>query len=179
MGVVAGLRSKATGAVIGVMITASHNPECDNGIKLIDPHGEMLDAQWETIATTLVNTRLVTWTLVDVDWTVSSISCSSDEDFEKQIKLVDKGLHHCNVFCAYDTRKSSPDLADAVKSGVESTPMDKPGGVNFYDFGRSLIERYVCFLIKMLCSRSFNYTTTPLHYQMHEYSFRVWRTDGG
>ncbi len=118
MGIVAGLRSKATGAVIGVMITASHNPECDNGIKLIDPHGEMLDARWEGIATALVN--------------------ASDADLEKEVKAVDKGLHHCNVFCAYDTRKSSVELGEAAKIGVETTPMDKPGGVNFYDFGKEL-----------------------------------------
>lgn len=37
------------------MITASHNPECDNGVKLIDPHGEMLEQSWEKLATNLAN----------------------------------------------------------------------------------------------------------------------------
>jgi phosphoacetylglucosamine mutase len=46
--------SKAT---IGVMITASHNPEEDNGLKLIDPKGEMLEASWESIATTVANVK--------------------------------------------------------------------------------------------------------------------------
>ncbi len=41
------------------MITASHNPMCDNGVKVIDPLGEMLDESWERHATELVNTRLV------------------------------------------------------------------------------------------------------------------------
>jgi len=44
-------------ATIGVMITASHNPEEDNGVKLIDPGGEMLEASWETYATHLANVR--------------------------------------------------------------------------------------------------------------------------
>jgi len=44
-------------AAIGVMITASHNPEEDNGVKLIDPAGEMLETAWETHATSLANVR--------------------------------------------------------------------------------------------------------------------------
>ena len=37
------------------MITASHNPVPDNGVKLVDPQGEMLAPAWEAHATTLVN----------------------------------------------------------------------------------------------------------------------------
>lgn len=42
-------------AVVGLMITASHNPQNDNGVKLIDPQGEMLDSSWEGLATELAN----------------------------------------------------------------------------------------------------------------------------
>lgn len=42
-------------ATIGVMITASHNPEADNGVKLVDPHGEMLEQSWEAWATKFAN----------------------------------------------------------------------------------------------------------------------------
>jgi phosphoacetylglucosamine mutase len=54
IGLLASLRSKVKqGQCIGAMITASHNPDHDNGVKLIDPHGEMLDQSWEVYANNL------------------------------------------------------------------------------------------------------------------------------
>ena len=48
------------------MITASHNPPPDNGVKLVDPAGEMLEAAWESIATTIANARfLLTYNFYD------------------------------------------------------------------------------------------------------------------
>lgn len=34
---------------MGVMITASHNPYYDNGVKIIRPNGEMLHSEEEKI----------------------------------------------------------------------------------------------------------------------------------
>lgn len=56
VGLLAALRSrKMSSQAIGVMITASHNPAVDNGVKIVDPMGEMLEQDWEKLATNLVN----------------------------------------------------------------------------------------------------------------------------
>lgn len=41
------LRSMKTKGVTGIVVTASHNPAEDNGVKLVEPTGYMLTQSWE------------------------------------------------------------------------------------------------------------------------------------
>ena len=49
MGILAAARSAQTGSAVGVVVTASHNPVEDNGVKMIDADGGMLAQSWEKV----------------------------------------------------------------------------------------------------------------------------------
>lgn len=46
-GLLMAARSMAVGAATGLVVTASHNPAQDNGVKLVEPSGYMLQQSWE------------------------------------------------------------------------------------------------------------------------------------
>ncbi|XP_069091711.1 phosphoacetylglucosamine mutase isoform X1 [Pleurodeles waltl] len=114
MGLLAVLRSKQQKSTIGVMVTASHNPEEDNGVKLVDPMGEMLAPAWEEYATSLANAE---------ELEISSVLA---DIVQKESVDVNQ-----NAFVAIgrDTRHSSEKLAHAVVDGVTSL------GAQYQDYG--------------------------------------------
>ncbi|CDK28804.1 unnamed protein product [Kuraishia capsulata CBS 1993] len=117
VGILAGLRSKALGGkTIGVMITASHNPPKDNGIKIVDPFGEMLEQSWEAISTKLANSH-------DSESLISTIK----EIVESQ--KIDWSAPS-NVVVARDSRESGPKLLASTIDGLKAI------GASFKDFGQ-------------------------------------------
>jgi phosphoacetylglucosamine mutase len=107
VGIIAGLRSKKLdGKTIGVMVTASHNPEVDNGVKLVDPRGEMLEASWETHATTLSNAPTTDEFVTALDAFVQTTKI----DLSKPSKVV----------YARDTRPSGIALVSALEDGLKA-----------------------------------------------------------
>ncbi|KAJ6119807.1 Phosphoacetylglucosamine mutase [Penicillium sp. IBT 18751x] len=114
VGLLAGLRSKKlSGQWIGVMVTASHNPAEDNGVKLVDPMGEMLEAEWEQYATKLANAPL------------ESIADVYDE-LAKEIDV--KMTNPARVVFARDTRASGSRLVGVLNAALTATE------VEFIDF---------------------------------------------
>lgn len=101
VGLLAALRSQhLRGKTIGVMITASHNPPEDNGVKLVDPMGEMLEGAWEAHATTLANATSDEQLFEEYNTLVSQLKINTD------IKA--------KVIVARDTRESGPHLVQAL-----------------------------------------------------------------
>ncbi|GMH35308.1 hypothetical protein BSKO_03176 [Bryopsis sp. KO-2023] len=105
-GILTALRVMVTGKTCGLVITASHNPVQDNGVKIVDYNGEVLDQGWEEHATVLANAT----TLEDI---VSF--CARIRDLEGFTPLKSTS----EVIVGYDSRPTSKELAQGAKDGIE------------------------------------------------------------
>lgn len=104
VGMVAAARSiDLGGKFVGIMITASHNLENDNGLKIVDSDGGMLAATWEKHAERIVN-------ILD-----------SKEIFEELMKTFDSSSGKIgNVFIGRDTRPHSEGLMKIAVEGIQA-----------------------------------------------------------
>jgi phosphoacetylglucosamine mutase len=103
-----------------VMITASHNPPqvpCtkvelmqDNGVKLVDPQGEMLEASWEAYATLFANA-------VDEDALLDAIRKVVNHT---KLDLTSKA----RVIQGRDTRPSGQSLSQSLSDGLNAFEAD-------------------------------------------------------
>ncbi|KGG49939.1 hypothetical protein DI09_9p220 [Mitosporidium daphniae] len=122
MGMLVALRSMSLGGLhVGLMITASHNSEEDNGVKAIEPSGDMLDASWEVFADDIVNTPddLLDQKIFELKTTI----------FGKQLRKDNVNAYKANVLLGRDTRASGKELTQLAIQGIL-----KLGG-SIQDFG--------------------------------------------
>ncbi|KAL1978451.1 hypothetical protein VTN31DRAFT_1310 [Thermomyces dupontii] len=138
VGLLAGLRSrKLNGQWIGVMVTASHNPADDNGVKLVDPMGEMLEAEWESYATRLANAPQE----------------SVGQVYEELIKEIDINMENpARVVFARDTRASGARLVGILNAALTASD------VEFQDF-KYLTTPQLHYIVRCL-----NTLGTPYEY---------------
>lgn len=94
--------------VCGVMLTASHNDACDNGVKLIDASGEMLDTNWESDCTELANE--------DEHNVVNYISKLMQQHVSDGVESTARP----RVFIGRDTRASSAPLSLLLQQSIEA-----------------------------------------------------------
>lgn len=126
MGALAVLRSRSRdGMAIGLMVTASHNAEPDNGIKLIDPDGGMLDVSWEVHATALANAPDDSALLGSIAAVAAEVGLEELPADELKARLaaaegaaVEPMGAAAQVFIAMDTRPHSARLAKIAAEGV-------------------------------------------------------------
>ena len=87
------------------MVTASHNPIQDNGLKLVEPLGEMLVPEYEAHACALANAGN---TVTDVEEVINTIMGS----------FPPSAAGEASVIYAYDTRPSCGGLVEALVEGM-------------------------------------------------------------
>lgn len=104
-GILMAIKSLHEGSSCGIMITASHNPVQDNGVKLINCNGEMIDEKWEHYADLLTKSNTS-------DELINNINLISIEN----PPIVDT----CPVIIGYDNRPSRYMLLNACKKGIIS-----------------------------------------------------------
>jgi len=109
MGLLAWLRAVDTNQAVGLMVTASHNPVQDNGIKLVDPDGGMLAQSWEEHATLLANAP---------DENVLEVFDSIASRLAIDLNKNDFG--QACVVLGMDTRPHSKSLSDLSMDGIKA-----------------------------------------------------------
>lgn len=123
VGLLACLRAIDRNESVGVMITASHNGAQDNGVKLVDPTGEMLEASWEEKAVRLANCIHNSSLLAEkCNELISELGLNLSADRKRAL---------C-ICIGSDTRDSSERLTRILKSSIS---LFAKYGLFFVDYG--------------------------------------------
>lgn len=89
------------------MVTASHNQKEDNGVKIVEVDGHMLDQSWEGLAEDLINAKDLGAFLLEFDNSPRRMMLGFLESVFAPMSFV-------HVCLGMDTRESSPRLLAAI-----------------------------------------------------------------
>jgi phosphoacetylglucosamine mutase len=107
-GVLMALRALRARAAVGICVTASHNPAPDNGVKLVDPSGEMLDQRYEADVDALAR--------APSDAALAALVAALAA--REGVSVSGGGGGGAALLIAHDTRPSGPGLAAAAAAGA-------------------------------------------------------------
>lgn len=123
VGIICGLRSlHLDSRFCGLMITASHNPIEDNGVKLVDSNGEMLDPSWEGVVEDFCNLSKPDEITASFDKILGNILDNLKSDIGSRQRI---------IIIGHDTRPSCKELVARAKEGLRTL---EPF-VGFVDYG--------------------------------------------
>jgi phosphoacetylglucosamine mutase len=108
-GIIMAARAFKTNKSTGICITASHNPAPDNGVKLVEPSGEMLCQEWEPYANKLANAE-----------TDEELAKCVAELLNSENITIPTNPASLKMLIAHDTRSSGPSLSDAAAAGAKA-----------------------------------------------------------
>jgi phosphoacetylglucosamine mutase len=100
------------------MITASHNPEADNGVKLVEPNGEMLVQDLEPIVTALAGAKDEDALLQQLAVLAEKLLLQSDGSNASAVASQQQQQQRAVVIIGRDTRSSGASLAAAAAAGI-------------------------------------------------------------
>lgn len=118
MGMLAWIRAVHVDQAIGLMTTASHNLVEDNGVKMIDPDGGMLEPAWEVHAAELANKTTPEESLEFFKTLAKKLKMRTSEEKGEFKILADSDA--ARVCLARDTRPHSAKLSELALKGAEA-----------------------------------------------------------
>ncbi|KAF7456954.1 Phosphoacetylglucosamine mutase [Cryptosporidium felis] len=106
---IACLRSISEGKWVGVMVTASHNPITDNGIKIVDVTGSMLNREFEQICFDVINSG-------DEGSHLEVLKHKFREKLKvSEFELAELDFSKARLFLGHDTRPSSERILESIQ----------------------------------------------------------------
>ena len=117
--------------VLGIVVTASHNPMKDNGIKLLDIHGGYIRINLEATFNSFVNEE-------DLSKGFADFKASIQNFFDLKIRDWDKG--RCLI--GRDTRLTSPEISNLMVKAIQLLNSD------ILDFGEQTTPQIQWYISK-------------------------------